>query len=232
MDGAVKDKPVTPEQHQRLTARVLVATLGTMLAALAGYLAYIEVYSSEALQAMAAHQQYMRVPLEPRRGPILDKDLRFLAASIEVPTVFADPKAVGDPSEVAAKLGPILKQEPDEIYRLIADERARTPPGRFLCPKNWHRVSQETAQAVRRLNLPGIGIFNEGMRYYPNGSLGAHEVGFVGDDQHGQNGIEFMFDKRLAGKRGEAYIMADRHAGPCGPTRNTSPPLRTARRSS
>ena len=205
---------MTPEQHQRLTARVLVAALGTMLAALAGYLAYIEVFSSAALQAMAAHQQYMRVPLEPRRGPILDTDLRILAASIEMPTVFADPKAVGDPSEAAAKLGPILKQDPDEIYRMIAVERAKTPPGRFLCPKNWHRVSQETAQAVRRLNLPGIGIFNEGMRYYPNGSLAAHVEGFVGGDQQGLNGIELEFDKRLAGERGEAFVMADRQRRP------------------
>lgn len=205
---------MTSEQYQRRTARALVISLGAMLAALAAYLAYIEVFSSSALQALAAHQQSMRMPLEPRRGSIFDKDLRQLVGTIEVPTIFVDPQAVRDPSEVAAALAPLLKENPDELYRMLVEKQAEDPPCRFVCPKSWHRVSPETAQAIRRLDLHGVGTFNEGMRIYPNGSLAAHVVGFVGGDQTGLAGIELIFNPRLAGKRGEAYIIADRQRRP------------------
>ena len=96
---------MTPEIHQRRVARVLALSLGVMLAALAGYLLYIQVCSSDTLSALASKQQHMCIPLLPQRGPILDSRLRTLAASVETPSVFADPKVVREPSDAAAQLG-------------------------------------------------------------------------------------------------------------------------------
>jgi cell division protein FtsI/penicillin-binding protein 2 len=200
---------VTTESYQRRTSHILVVSLVSMLAALGGYLAYIEIVSAPALQALAARQQYMRMPLTARRGPIFDRNLRQFAGSAEVPSIFIDPKAVRDPAEVASALAPLLKENADELYRTLVEKQAEDPPCRFLCPKSWHQVSPETAEAIRRLNLTGVGTFIEGKRSYPNGSLASHGVGFVGFDQRGLAGIELVFDKRLAGKNGEAYVMAD-----------------------
>ena len=129
-----------------------------------------------------------------------------------MPSIFADPKIVRDPSDVAAQLAPILKRNPDELFRSLSDEQNQVPPSRFM----WlaRQVAPETAAAVRRLNLAGVGIVNEGTRHYPNGSLAAHVVGFVGGEQQGLGGLEMLFEHRLAGKKGEAFVMADRQRRP------------------
>jgi cell division protein FtsI (penicillin-binding protein 3) len=207
-----KDKPVTPPPDQRRIAHVLMGSLGVLLAALAGYLLFIQVYSAEALSDLASRQQHMRIPLIPQRGTIVDRGQRILAASIETPSIFADPKVIRDPSEAAAKLGPLLGENPDTIFRTLSEEQAKDPPSRFV----WlaRRVSPETAEAIRRLGVNGIGSVTEGIRHYPNGSLAAHVLGFVGGEEQGLGGLELQFNGRLAGQKGEAFILADRQRRP------------------
>lgn len=187
-------------------------SLGTMLAALAGYLLYIQIYSADTLSALASKQQHMRIPLLPQRGQILDVRLRPLAASIETPSVFADPKVVRDPLDAAAKVAPLLGVPAEEIYRKLAAELDKDPPGRFV----WiaRRVSPDAAEAVRRLGVAGFGTVSEGMRTYPNGTLAAHILGCVGTDEQGLDGLEMLFNERLSGHKGEAFVLTDRSRRP------------------
>jgi cell division protein FtsI (penicillin-binding protein 3) len=203
---------VTSEIHQRRVARVLVVGLGTMLAALAGYLLYIQVYSAEALASVASRQQRMRIPLYPQRGSILDARLRPLARSVEAPSLFADPKLVLDPEETANRIAAILDVPADAFYDKILEEQAKDPPGRFV----WlaRRITPEAAEAIRHLGLPGIGFVSEGIRSYPNNSLAAHVLGYVGADGQGLDALEMLFNQRLAGRKGEAFVMVDRGRRP------------------
>jgi cell division protein FtsI (penicillin-binding protein 3) len=127
---------------------------------------------------------------------------------VEVESVFADPFVVEDPADAAAKAAPVLGMTADELYRILAEDRKQ----RFVWLKR--RVSPETAEAVQRLRVFGIGLAAEGERHYPNGSLAAHVLGFVGQDEQGLEGLEQMFDTRLAGRKGQAYILADRRRRP------------------
>ena len=203
---------MTPENRQRRVARVLTVSLGVMLAALGGYLLWIQVFSSEKLSSLAFKQQHMRVPLIPVRGTIYDTKMRVLACSLDTQSVFADPKVVRDPGETAAQVAPLLGLPPDEVLEKIVAELQKEPPGRFV----WlaRRVPPETAEAVRGLNLPGIATVTEGTRQYPNGMLAAHVLGCCGSEEQGLDGLEMLFDDRLRGVKGEAYILADRRRRP------------------
>ena len=194
---------MTPQSRQRRVATVLTFGLSLLLAALAGFLVYIYAASSGSLAARAARQHHMCIPIRPMRGNIVDARLRVLAGSQAIRSVFADPKVVADAAEAAARVAPVLGLDRDAVYRQLAED----PDSRFVWLKR--RVSAETADAVGRLKLPGIALVTEGVRHYPNGSLAAHVLGFVGVDEQGLEGLERVFDKRLCGRPGKAFVLAD-----------------------
>jgi cell division protein FtsI/penicillin-binding protein 2 len=189
-------------------AQVLVSSLGLMFASLAGYLLYIQLASSEALSDRAAQQSHMRIPILPNPGNILDRDLRVLAMSIDTKSVFADPASITNPDDVAARVAPLLGLSAEDVYNTITANRE----ARFV----WlaRRVAPETAIAIRRLSVEGVGMTTEYVRHYPNGSLAAQLVGFTGADGQGLEGIQLLFNERLRGKAGEEYVRVDRRRRP------------------
>ncbi|MEA3398719.1 MAG: penicillin-binding protein 2, partial [Patescibacteria group bacterium] len=76
-----------------------------------------------------------------------------------------------------------------------------------------NKVDEEKLAAVMELNNPGINYIMENHRYYPEGNLGAHILGFVGyqgDAKIGQYGLEGFFNEELGGKAGS--IKTERSA--------------------
>jgi len=194
--------------RQHRTALVLTAALAVLFVALAGHLVYIYAESAGGLAERATRQHHMRYPLPATRGRILDARLRVLAGSEACESVFADPKIVEDADRVARQMAEVLGLDRETLYRQLAEN----PDGRFV----WlaRRVPAATAEAVRRLGIPGVGLVTEGRRTYPNGMLAAHIIGCVGVDEQGLEGLECLFDERLSGRPGEAYALADRHRHP------------------
>jgi stage V sporulation protein D (sporulation-specific penicillin-binding protein) len=71
------------------------------------------------------------------------------------------------------------------------------------------KVDMETAKAVNKLNLSGIGLTQENQRYYPNDNLAAHVLGFTGIDSQGLDGVELTFDSYLKGRSGSIVVEYD-----------------------
>ena len=186
----------------------MALSLGAMLTALAGRLIFIHLVSGEPLAKRASRQHYMRIPIRPIRGSLLDARLRILAGSVECPSVFADPGVMEDVSESAVQIAPVLGMARDEVYHKLAAD----PEARFV----WlvRRAPPETAEAAKQARVRGLGLVGEGRRRYPNGALAAHVIGFVGREEQGLEGLEKLYDRRLAGRDGEAYVLADRRRRP------------------
>jgi len=203
---------VISQTRQRRVALLMGWALGAMLLALAGRLIYIYVVSSEPLTRYAYLQHHMRMPIQPTRGMILDTKFRTLAGTSEVYSVFADPKLVEDAGDAAARLAPILKVNPDEIFRKINDKMDGDTERRFV----WlaRRLPPEVKQRLKELDLAGIATVSEGKRQYPNGALAAHVIGCVGNEQQGLEGLERSFEDRLCGKEGEAMVLTDSRRRP------------------
>jgi len=49
----------------------------------------------------------------------------------------------------------------------------------------------------------------ESKRFYPNGELAAHVIGFANIDNAGLQGVELEFDKYLHGTKGVAQFLRD-----------------------
>ncbi|MDR3590081.1 MAG: penicillin-binding transpeptidase domain-containing protein [Negativicutes bacterium] len=71
------------------------------------------------------------------------------------------------------------------------------------------KVDEPAALAVKKLNLPGIGITQESRRQYPYDTLAAHMLGFTGIDSQGLDGVELTFDSYLKGRQGGIVVEYD-----------------------
>ena len=167
-------------------------------------LVQLQVFRHEALVERAARQQSRSIVTHPKRGEILDREGRVLAYSVDADTVVAVPDDVDDPSGTTAQLCEVLGCSDAQRNRI---EENLSRDGQFA----WVRrhVSVSTARQIRRLDLPGIGFLKEDKRFYPNGELAAHLIGYVGIDNQGLHGLESLHDEEIRGLPGKVLVQTD-----------------------
>src|ERR1043166_7598858 len=68
----------------------------------------------------------------------------------------------------------------------------------------------QVAAKPERLELPGIYSRKEPKRFYPNDSLAAHVLGFVGADEVGLSGVEQFYNEKIRGEAGKVFLEVDR----------------------
>jgi cell division protein FtsI (penicillin-binding protein 3) len=134
------------------------------------------------------------------RGPILDRNGRFLALQTRLANISAWRPEIDDMEAVSGDLAPILEMPSDEIR-----ERISLAPSDFVYLKK--QVDESTTRMIRDLKaegrLKGIAVEPIVGRIYPERNLASQIIGFVGDENDGLAGIEYAFNKELAGTAGE-----------------------------
>ena len=206
----MKDREARRQRNMR--ARILLLT--SCVFGLAGMVLY-EAFVLQVLRAPElkekAQAQYMReISLAPKRGTIYDRDGAELAVSIDVDSVWANPRELrqkAEPRDVAKKLAPLLDMDVPTLTQRLSSDRA------FVWLKR--RVSAAQGQAVRARKLPGISISEESRRYYPNRELAAHVLGFANVDGQGIEGLELMLEDKLRGSVSSSQIEERRVGKEC-----------------
>lgn len=160
----------------------------------------LQVLSRDMLRARAARQSNLQIRVPSIRGVILDRSDHPLAVSVPVPSVFAIREQVKDRAQTAKALAKVLNAD-----RRSLEERLGTGSG-FVWLKR--RIAPEEAKSVSDMDLKGIGIQSEPRRYYPNKSLAASVLGFVGVDR-GLEGLEYSLEEQLKGGEGERMLVKD-----------------------
>lgn len=194
---------VNLDQFQRRAALAVFVAVAVVLCTLAGRLAYITTQYRAKLLADAKHLQESARVIPARRGMILDRAGRVVAATRYAPDIFVDPFGVKDLDALAMEIAPRLNLAPDDIVSRI---QAR-PKSRYIVLAR--EVDDVTADAVRAMHDSRVGLTDHPVRYYPLGSSMAHVIGFVGRDGHGLEGIERRFDKHLHGTDGRRETIRD-----------------------
>jgi cell division protein FtsI (penicillin-binding protein 3) len=173
--------------------------------ALAVRVTQLQVLSGNRYRQMSLHQTQKTVPLPAQRGTIFDRNGSDLAMSIELTSIYADPKQVTDGITYAAELAPILHVTRKDLL-------ARLENKHFDFEYLARRVSDGVVNAVKKLELPGIGYLPESARRYPADPLAGSLIGHVGGQgsgREGGNGLEYLYDNLLAGKDGKLIVERD-----------------------
>jgi cell division protein FtsI (penicillin-binding protein 3) len=184
---------------QRLVA--LFACLGVALGAIFVRLTVLQVQQAGALRDRAIDQRIQHVELPARRGEILDRNREPLAMTVEARDLYADPRYVVDPWATAKSLSPLLGPSPRDLAKLLRSS------GTFVYLARG--IGLDLARRIEALHLAGIGSLPATRRAYPTGSVASQVLGFVGVDGTGLSGLEFEYQRLLAGRPGERTEEVD-----------------------
>jgi cell division protein FtsI (penicillin-binding protein 3) len=168
-------------------------------------LVYLQVSMHDKLAERAHKQQQGAIETSPERGLVSDREGRQLARSIETDSIFLAPDEVADLDGTAEKLAGALGLDGVNLFRQL--HQANNGDRRFV----WvaRRISLEQAEKVLALQLKGVHARKEPKRFYPNGTLAAHVLGFVGLDNAGHAGIEQFYNQKISGEAGRVFLEAD-----------------------
>ena len=174
---------------------LLIIATAVALSTLGARLVWVQLLDRETYAAFGDRQGTAQWELESVRGAILDRDLKLLAVSDNLPTIWADPRLVTDPHQTAAALASVLDIDVDVIAERLASDRHFVYVAR--------QVSPAEGLAAQELQLAGVGIRGESSRLRPNGDefarglLGATDI-----DQNPLGGAEKQFAEVLDGTDG------------------------------
>lgn len=216
----VSEKSVRAER-----VRWLAAIGGAFLAVVVLRLSYLQIVRGRALEAASENNHTQILVEHAPRGRILDRNGKVLADNQPVFVAFFSPLGLSpkDLQLTMERLSPIVGlSRPELEHRLRAALRAKT----------MMRVSDQLTRGQafevlqNRVHLPGVSLTIEEQRYYPNGSLASHAMGYVGEiteeeldqftdkgyrsgDWIGKSGLERLYDPLLQGQNGGFLIEVD-----------------------
>lgn len=178
--------------YNRIRLWCIVGLFAVVFTVILGRLYRIQVLQHAELQERASKQYLRLVTLRSDRGHILDRHGHVLATSVLASSLYAVPADLDDPSTAASQLAEVLHLTAADVARRLADK------AKFV----WlaRQVAPDVVDRVQALGLKGIYVRREARRYYPKRHLAGQVLGFVGVDGQGLGGLEYQYNKELAGQ--------------------------------
>lgn len=163
---------------------------------------WLGTVKGSSLASAATSQQVADTELPARRGTIVDRRGTELAVSEPADDVSATPYLVKDPLRTANRLAPLLSTTPEALVKKLA---RRDTGFSYLA----REVPADQAEAVRKLDLPGIALTPGYSRFYPRQFLASQVLGSVGTDGSGLMGLEYRNEHQLEGSSGRRRLVKD-----------------------
>ncbi len=190
----------------RLRVALIVALI--VMSLFVARLIDLQTVQSDGLAATAQSSRTIKVTLPAERGTIYDVNNVPLAASVPARDVTVDQTLVVDPAGAAARLAPILKLSPESIQKSLTGTKRFAYVARAVTLDQWAQV--QALQQSKDTAVPGVLSERTSIRDYPGKTLAGNLLGFVNVDGEGKSGLEYQFDKELAGNSG--YRVLERSA--------------------
>jgi len=178
-------------------AALTLAFAGLLLRAV-----WLQGVRAESLSQLGQTQHREVVTVPAGRGTLYDSTGTEVALGERATTIYANPRQVVNPRRAALAAERTLGLDADRLYPLLAD---RTRGFVYVA----RQADPAQAAALQRLKLPGFGFYPEERRSYPQGSVAAQVLGYVGIDGNGLAGLELKFDHALKGRSGQETVVKD-----------------------
>ena len=189
----------------RLRARIITGMLAACALALVARSVQLQVLDRQFL-AEQGDMRSARVAIMPaHRGAVLDRFGEPLAVSSPVDTLWVNPPELAQTTDGIKRLARALKRDSQWLAQRVTSnlDREFLYVARHMDPRD--------AARIRALGIPGVYLLREYRRYYPNGEVTGHLLGFTNLDDAGQEGLELAYDQSLAGVDGQKRVIQDGH---------------------
>lgn len=182
-----------------LVSFLLLAVLG-----LVAKMVHLSVINRAFLLGQGEARASRVVDIPAYRGMIFDRNGEPLAISTPVDAIWINPRELKNTPQVVQRIATLLKISPVDLKKRLKNSANRS----FIYLK--HGVNPDVGNQIRLLNFPGVYFQREYRRYYPEGEVTAHILGFTNLDDQGQEGIELVYNKWLAGVVGKRQVIKNR----------------------
>lgn len=164
----------------------------------------LHIIERDFLQSQGDARTIRTVPLVANRGVITDRNGEPLAVSSPVKSIWVNPQEIGNKPSQIQRLAMELQLDVTSLQEAIVRNARRE----FLYVKR--RLAPAEAERVLALDIDGVYDQQEYQRFYPQGEVAAHLVGFSNVDDVGQEGLELTYDEWLQGVPGRRQVIKDR----------------------
>jgi len=194
----MKFKPKNPIKHRIAFVGICFFILISIVGAKA---VYLQIFCRSWLSQKAANQYEKSITQVGKRGTIYDRQGNALAVSIQGTSIAAYLGQIDTKPRTIRAIAKALKTDQNLIRRRFKGRKGFVWLKRQATPKE--------VEAIKALDLDGIGFIPEYSRFYPNTSLAAQVVGFTGIDGNGLEGIEYYYDRALSGTEKKVVVLKD-----------------------
>ncbi|WP_299514110.1 penicillin-binding protein 2 [uncultured Limnohabitans sp.] len=184
-------------------SKLIVAAMALGFIALVGRAAHVQVIDNDFFIRQGEVRFARTLSLPANRGRVLDRNGVLLASSVPAPSIWASPESIDrDPAKLR-QLARLLGMTTAELDKKLLDDEKT-----FV----WLRrqMDEPVAKQILDLGIKGVFDIKEYKRVYPEGEASAHVVGFTNVEDKGQEGVELVFQKQLAGQAGSRRVIKDR----------------------
>lgn len=200
---AFSKSPVLAVRLPTWRSRVVLFVMFAAFAALAGRALWLQAVSTQFLQKQGKSRYEFTLALPATRGKIMDRNGQVLASSIPVKAVWANPDDVlREPPEKLRALAKLLEMTEPELRKKLDSDRT------FVYLKR--QVEMDVIEQIKKLDIEGLDTRKEYKRFYPQGEVMTHMVGFTNVEDVGQESMELAQQKTLVGAPGSRRVIKDR----------------------
>jgi cell division protein FtsI (penicillin-binding protein 3) len=200
---AFSKSPVLAVRLPTWRSRVVLFVLFAAFAALACRALWLQAMSTGFLQQQGKSRYERVLELPATRGKIMDRNGQVLASSLPVKAVWAIPEDVlAEPPAKLRALAKLLDMPEAELRKKLDSDRT------FVYLKR--QVEMDVIDKINKLNIDGLDTRKEYKRFYPQGEVMTHLVGFTNVEDVGQESMELAQQKTLVGATGSRRVIKDR----------------------
>ncbi len=198
----MKAHAIAPVRLPQLRAPLVFGILLVLFAALLGRSLFLQRFDNAFLQEQGSSRYSRDIEVPAHRGRIVDRFGEPLAISTPVKAVWAWPEKMDATPEQLRALAQALDMPQAALTRKL------TGGGDFVYLKR--PVAPEAAERIAALQIKGVHDETEYWRYYPGGDVMSQILGFTGDHDIGQEGMELSQQSWLGGKPGSRRVIINR----------------------
>jgi len=235
-------KKVRQKEHRRVTGRrtfLLGSGMLLVTSFLSGRLYQLQVAQNNRYKRLSDNNQFDMRVVPPRRGRLVDRQMRLLAGNAESYLLHITPLYAGDIDRALAQLASLIKLE-EEVIETVREKARKGPSFRPILIRESLTQRELSRLAIRSAYLPGVTFEKSLRRIYPQGALTGHVTGYVSpltsreieenrelrklpDLATGKIGVEFALEPELRGVPGAERVEVNARGRPIRVFRDFEP---------
>jgi cell division protein FtsI (penicillin-binding protein 3) len=164
----------------------------------------LQILNSDFLLGQGNARVLRQVEVSAHRGMITDRNGYPVAISTPISSIWINPEKFNPEDKNIYNLAKLLKLNSQYIKNKVKKNSEKE----FIYIKR--RINPDLARRVMALSIKGVHKQREYRRYYPDGEIFGHVLGFTDIDDYGQEGMELAYNDWLSGTSGSKKVVKDR----------------------